>query len=97
MRHLRSGIHSLIVVVSLALGSLGTQAQMQPIPPVPSNAVVAAAAVTDASAWTRAKWNGMKSKWSLDKVKWADCRRQAKTQKLSGRKSWSLIATCMTR
>jgi hypothetical protein len=30
-------------------------------------------------------------------VKWADCRRQAKTQKLSGRKSWSLIATCMTR
>jgi len=97
MRHLRSGIHFLIVVGSLAAGLLAAQAQMQPIlPPAPSNSEVVAAAVRDASTWTRAKWNGMKAKWSLDKVKWADCREQAKAQKLAGRKSWSLIANCMT-
>ena len=55
----------------LASGLLAAQAQMQPIPPAPSNSEVTAA-VKDASTWTRAKWNGMKAKWSLDKAKWAD-------------------------
>jgi hypothetical protein len=96
MRHLRSGIHSVIVIGLLAVGLLAAQAQMQPIPPAPSNSEVAAAAVKDASTWTRAKWNGMKAKWSLDKAKWAGCRAQAKAQKLAGRRSWRVIANCMT-
>ena len=97
MRNLGSGINSMIVIGSLAAGLLAAQAQMQPIPPVPSNSEVAAAAVKDASTWTRAKWNGMKAKWSLDKAKWADCRAQAKPRKLAGRRSWRVIANCMTR
>jgi hypothetical protein len=52
--------------------------------------------VDDASKWTSRQWNQAKAKWAKEKEKWADCRKQSKEQKLTGRKSWSFLASCMT-
>ena len=50
----------------------------------------------DVSKWTTKQWNRAKAKWAGEKVKWADCQKQSKDQKLAGRKSWSFQASCMT-
>jgi hypothetical protein len=46
---------------------------------------------------TRKQWNAAKRKWAQEKVQWRDCNAQAKREKLSGPKSWSYIASCMTK
>jgi hypothetical protein len=50
----------------------------------------------DVSKWTTKEWNKAKSKWAKEKEKWADCQKQSKDQGLTGRKSWSFLASCMT-
>jgi len=50
----------------------------------------------DVSTWTSKQWNRAKAKWAKEKEKWADCRKQSKDQNLTGRKSWSFLASCMT-
>ena len=52
--------------------------------------------VDDVSKWTSKQWNQAKAKWAKEKEKWADCQKQSKDQKLTGRKSWSFLASCMT-
>jgi hypothetical protein len=52
--------------------------------------------VDDVSKWTTKQWNQARAKWAKEKDKWADCRKQSKDQKLTGRKSWSFLASCMT-
>jgi hypothetical protein len=52
--------------------------------------------VDDVSKWTSEQWNRAKAKWAKEKDKWADCQKQSKDQKLTGRKSWSFLASCMT-
>jgi hypothetical protein len=52
--------------------------------------------VDDVSKWTSKEWNKAKAKWAKEKDKWADCQKQSKDQKLSGRKSWSFLASCMS-
>ena len=52
--------------------------------------------VDDVSKWTTKQWNKSKAKWAKEKEKWADCRKQSADQKLTGRKSWSFLASCMT-
>ena len=52
--------------------------------------------IDDASKWTTKQWNQAKAKWAKEKEKWADCQKQSKDQKLTGRKSWSFLAACMT-
>jgi hypothetical protein len=47
--------------------------------------------------WTKKQWAAAKKEWAKDKAKWADCRAQSKKQKLTGRKSWSFLYTCMTK
>ncbi len=47
--------------------------------------------------WTWRQWRKAKKEWIKDKAKWADCQHQAKAQKLSGRKSWSFLYSCMTK
>ncbi|MEA3025111.1 MAG: hypothetical protein QOF91_396 [Alphaproteobacteria bacterium] len=46
---------------------------------------------------TRKQWNAAKKKWATEKVKWQDCNRQSAAEKLSAPKSWSFIASCMTK
>jgi|RhiMethySRZTD1v2_1073278.scaffolds.fasta_scaffold4172990_2 hypothetical protein len=53
-------------------------------------------ATEKATTITKEQWNRMKGKWAQEKEKWADCRKQSKSQKLSGTKSWTFIASCMT-
>lgn len=53
-------------------------------------------AVDNVSKWSSKEWNKAKAKWAKEKDKWADCEKQSKEQKLSGRKSWSFLASCMT-
>jgi hypothetical protein len=52
--------------------------------------------IDDASKWTTKQWNHAKAEWAKEKQKWADCQKKSKDQKLTGRKSWSFLASCMT-
>jgi hypothetical protein len=52
--------------------------------------------VDDVSHWTEAQWNRAKTEWAKEKEKWSDCQKQAQDQNLTGRKSWSFLASCMT-
>jgi hypothetical protein len=52
--------------------------------------------IDDVSQWTSRQWNRAKAKWEKETEKWADCQRQSKDQNLTGRKSWSFLASCMT-
>ena len=47
-------------------------------------------------AMTREQWTKAKKTWAMEKVKWRDCNRQARKEKLSAPKSWTFIARCMT-
>jgi hypothetical protein len=52
--------------------------------------------IDDVSNWTSERWNRAKAEWAKEKEKWADCQKQSKDQDLTGRKSWSFLASCMT-
>jgi hypothetical protein len=52
-------------------------------------------AVTKVENWTSKQWNAAKTEWARDKAKWVDCQHQSTDQKLTGRKSWSFLYTCM--
>jgi len=62
-----------------------------------------AKAKADPSVWdqtkdmTRKQWNEAKKKWATEKQQWRDCNNQAKKEKLAAPKSWSFIASCMTK
>lgn len=68
--------------------------------PAPAQTTAPAATTSsktdDVSKWTRKQWNHAKAEWAKEKQKWADCQKQSKDQKLTGRKSWSFLASCMT-
>ena len=53
--------------------------------------------IDDVSKWTSKHWNQAKAKWVKEKEKWADCRKQSRDQNSTGRKSWSFLASCMTK
>jgi len=56
----------------------------------------ASKAADDVSKWSRKQWDAAKAKWSQEQAKWDACNKKAADQKLTGRKSWSFIASCMT-
>jgi hypothetical protein len=53
-------------------------------------------AVSKVENWTNEQWKAAKTEWVKDKTKWADCQQHAAEQKLTGRKSWSFLYTCMS-
>jgi hypothetical protein len=53
--------------------------------------------IDDVSKWTSKQWHGAKAEWAKEKEKWADCQKQSRDQNLTGRKSWSFLASCMAR
>jgi len=53
--------------------------------------------VTDVSKWTRKQWGAAKAKWVEEKDAWNGCQTQARTQNLSGRRSWQFLYDCMTK
>ena len=77
--------------------------ESQPAAPAPAASVPAATSdkksltITSGSTMTKWKWQEVKAKWAREKGKWADCRSQAKEQKLHGPKSWHFMAYCMIK
>jgi len=82
---------ALVAVAVLGLVTSGVALAQTTTPPSSTSSKV-----DDVSKWTSKQWNQAKAKWAKEKEKWADCRKQSKDQNLTGRKSWSFIASCMT-
>jgi hypothetical protein len=81
------------VVAAAMLGAIMPGAALaQATAPPPSTTSKA----DDVSHWTEKQWNRAKAKWAKEREKWADCQHQAQDQNLTGRKSWSFLASCMT-
>jgi len=84
------------LAVALASGTVAAQQT----PPKPAAKVEQKA---EPSTWdqtkemTRKEWDAAKKKWAQQKVRWNDCNRQSRKEKLEAPKSWSFIASCMTR
>lgn len=92
---LRSGIPLLIAASCLCAVPALAQA---PAPTAPAaSAPAAVPTAEDVSKWTRKQWNAAKAKWASEKDKWDGCEKQAKTQKLAGRKSWQFLYDCMSK
>ena len=91
------------VVVLAGIAASGIAFAQTPAPaPARTQAPPLAATSSQPSAaarvesWTKKQWDAARKEWAKDKSKWADCRKQSKAQKLSGRKSWSFLYQCMT-
>jgi hypothetical protein len=101
MRYRPAFCASFVVAALVASGVAFAQAPANPAETTPPAATAPAAggeptAAEQVEKWSRKQWTAAQKKWSKDKAKWADCRKQAKDQTLSGRKSWSFIYSCMT-
>ena len=73
-------------IAVLALGTVMASAQTPAAQP---------STLTKVETWTNKQWSDAKTTWAKDKSKWANCQHQSADQKLSGRKSWSFLYTCM--
>jgi hypothetical protein len=93
MSVIRSASAALAVASLLCSGMVLAQT---PAPSDNSKPSPVSSAVDDVSKWTSKEWNRARIKWAKEKDKWADCEKHTKEQKLSGRKSWSFLASCMT-
>ena len=88
-----SNVRTVLVAITL-LGVVPSGVTLAQTTPPPSSSTPST--IDDVSKWTSKQWNQAKAKWAKEKEKWADCRKQSKDQKLTGRKSWSFLASCMT-
>jgi len=81
-------------LIAIAILGVVTSAAVRAQTTTPSSS--ASSNIDDVSEWTSRQWNRAKAKWEQEKEKWADCQRQSKDQNLTGRESWSFLASCMT-
>jgi hypothetical protein len=90
----------LAVAGAIAFGTVFAQAQQSAPTPKPAPAATTTTSPPSTTekveAWTEKQWAAAQKEWSKNKTKWADCRKQSNHQKLSVRKSWSFLYTCMT-
>jgi hypothetical protein len=87
-----SFVRSTLVAAAVLGGVMPGAALAQTTAPSPSTS----SRIDDVSRWTEEQWNRAKARWAKEKEKWADCQKQAQDQSLTGRKSWSFLASCMT-
>jgi hypothetical protein len=85
---------ALIAVAILGGVTSGVIAQTAPETSKPPSSM--SSKIDDVSNWTSEQWNNAKVEWAKEKEKWTDCQKQADGKKLSGRESWSFLASCMT-
>ena len=85
-----------IALMSALIAAAAAGTTMVPTASAQSVSDSAKSTANDASRWTQKQWKTAKAKWSKEKGKWESCNKQATNQKLSGRKSWSFLYTCMT-
>jgi len=93
---MHSARSTLLVVLALGIAGSG-MALAQSTPPSDKPPPAASSTSDEAKAWTKKKWSEMKAKWATEKVKYADCRKQAKEQKLTRTQGWRFTADCMTK
>ena len=98
MSLVRSVLVSVAIVGMVMSGEVLAQAPATDSTPAkePSTTSKIGAKADDVAKWTRKEWNKAKAEWAKEKEKWAGCQKQSKDQGLTGRKSWSFLATCMT-
>ena len=90
-----------LVLCALAVALSGGTVAAQQTPP--SKPAVKMEQKAEPSTWdqtkemTRKEWDAAKKKWAQQKVKWNDCNRQSRKEKLETPKSWSFIGSCMTK
>lgn len=94
MSFVRSALVSVAILSMVAPGVALAQTATPATPESSSSAI--SSKVDDVSKWTSKQWNHAKAKWAKEKERWADCQKQSTDQKLTGRKSWSFLASCMT-
>ena len=81
-----------VFVAAAVLGMVTSGATLAQTTAPPSST---SSKVDDVSKWTSKQWNQAKATWAEEKEKWADCQKQSEDQNLTGRKSWSFLASCM--
>ncbi len=82
-----------LLAMALVAGLVGTGVAFSQSPPQAQAKATTTEKVKTISA---RQWSRMKRQWSKQTVKWTSCNKQADDQKLTGRKSWTFIASCMT-
>ena len=88
----------LVIVLTAGFVVAGSAlAQTTKSPSQPARPSAAATEAFNAKAITARQWNRMKRRWMRDKARWAACNKLARDRKLRGRRSWPVIAQCMTR
>jgi hypothetical protein len=101
MSFVRSALVSVAIVGMVMSGEVIAQTQTpEPSTPAASEPSTAAKIQTKAdevAKWTTKEWNKAKAQWAKEKEKWAGCQKQSHDQGLTGRKSWSFLASCMTQ
>jgi hypothetical protein len=97
MSLVRSALVSIAVAGMVMSGEVLAQAP-EPSAPAkePSTTAKVEAKADEVAKWTTKEWNKAKAQWAKEKEKWAGCQKQSKDQGLTGRKSWSFLASCMT-
>jgi hypothetical protein len=93
MEFAKMSVFRSVFVAAVVLGIVSPGAALAQTTTPPSST---SSKVDDVSKWTSKQWNRAKAKWEKETEKWADCQRQSKDQNLTGRKSWSFLASCMT-
>jgi hypothetical protein len=86
----------LVALLGASVAHAQTPAPAPESKPAPETTSAPSSTVTEVEKWTRKQYNAAKASWAEDKAKWADCRKQSKDQKLTGRKSWSFLYQCMS-
>ena len=82
---------------AVALTSGTVAAQQTPTPAAKVEQKAEPSTWDQTKEMTRKEWDAAKKKWAQQKVKWNDCNRQSRNEKLEAPKSWSFIASCMTK
>jgi cation diffusion facilitator CzcD-associated flavoprotein CzcO len=101
MNRARAFVAASVVLAGIAASGVAFAQALVPPPattPSPASSATTSprpSATTRVETWTKKQWDAAKKEWAKDKAKWADCRKQSKAQKLSGRKSWSFLYQCM--
>jgi hypothetical protein len=79
------------LAIAVIAGLIGTGVAFSQNSPAP-----AATSTEKVKTISKREWNRMKGQWAKQTEKWASCNKQSDDQKLTGRKSWSFVASCMT-
>jgi hypothetical protein len=99
MKAVRSAFAAAAIFAIAASGAALAQETTPPsTTPAPSSepASKTPSKVDEVSKWSSRQWNRAKAQFAKEKNKWTDCQKQSKDQKLTGRKSWSFLYSCMT-